>query len=63
MKTQGVDNEIIKMWEKSIEIMKAEGAELVDISLPNAKYALAVYYVIAPAEASNLARYDGSLWS
>jgi aspartyl-tRNA(Asn)/glutamyl-tRNA(Gln) amidotransferase subunit A len=60
MKTEGVDNEIIQMWEKSIEIMKAEGAEIVNISLPNAKYALAVYYVIAPAEASsNLARYDG----
>ena len=60
MKTDGVDTEIIKMWEKTIEIMKAEGAEIVDISLPNAKHALAVYYVIAPAEASsNLARYDG----
>ena len=60
MKTDGVDNEIIKMWERSIEMMKSEGAEIVDISLPNSKHALAVYYIVAPAEASsNLSRYDG----
>lgn len=60
MKIDGVDNEIIKMWERSIEIMKSEGAEIVDITLPNAKHALAVYYIVAPAEASsNLSRYDG----
>lgn len=60
MKIDGVNDEIIKMWERSIEIMKSEGAEIVDVSLPNSKHALAVYYVIAPAEASsNLSRYDG----
>ncbi len=60
MKLDGVDAEIIKMWQDSIEMMKSEGAEIVHITLPNAKNALAVYYVIAPAEASsNLARYDG----
>jgi len=60
MKTDGVDNEIVRMWERSIEMMKSEGAEIVDISLPNSKHALAVYYVVAPAEASsNLSRYDG----
>jgi aspartyl-tRNA(Asn)/glutamyl-tRNA(Gln) amidotransferase subunit A len=60
MKLEGVDAQIINMWQKSIEMMKADGAEIVDISLPHAKHALAVYYVIAPAEASsNLSRYDG----
>ena len=60
MKMDGVNSEIIAMWQKSIEMMKADGAEIVDISLPHAKHALAVYYVIAPAEASsNLSRYDG----
>ena len=41
-------------------MLKARGAEIVNISLPHTKYALAAYYIIAPAEASsNLARYDG----
>lgn len=60
MNMKGIDNEIIKMWQNSIDIMKAEGAEIKEIELPHAKYALATYYIIAPAEASsNLARYDG----
>jgi aspartyl-tRNA(Asn)/glutamyl-tRNA(Gln) amidotransferase subunit A len=60
MNIEGVSEEIIKMWEHSIQIMKDAGAEIIDITLPHAKYALPVYYVIAPAEASsNLARYDG----
>jgi aspartyl-tRNA(Asn)/glutamyl-tRNA(Gln) amidotransferase subunit A len=60
MKQDGISSEILSMWNKSIEIMRQEGAEIVDITLPHAKYALAVYYVIAPAEASaNLSRYDG----
>jgi aspartyl-tRNA(Asn)/glutamyl-tRNA(Gln) amidotransferase subunit A len=60
MELDGVSPEIIQMWQDSIEMMKAEGAEIVNITLPHAKHALAVYYIIAPAEASsNLARYDG----
>lgn len=60
MQQSGLDEGIVKMWQNSIAIMKSEGAEIVNIELPHSKYALAVYYVIAPAEASsNLARYDG----
>ena len=56
----GISNEIIEYWEKGKEWLSEAGAELVDISLPNIKYALPCYYIIAPAEASsNLARYDG----
>jgi aspartyl-tRNA(Asn)/glutamyl-tRNA(Gln) amidotransferase subunit A len=48
------------MWAKGAEWLKAQGAEIVDVSLPHTKYALPVYYIVAPAEASsNLARYDG----
>jgi aspartyl-tRNA(Asn)/glutamyl-tRNA(Gln) amidotransferase subunit A len=46
--------------QAAIEQLRALGAELVDVSLPHTKYALATYYVTAPAEASaNLARFDG----
>jgi aspartyl-tRNA(Asn)/glutamyl-tRNA(Gln) amidotransferase subunit A len=56
----GTNPEIVALWEKGIEWLKAEGAEIIDISLPHTKYGLAVYYIVAPAEASsNLARYDG----
>jgi len=56
----GTNPEIVALWEKGIDWLKAEGAEIVDISLPHTKYGLAVYYIVAPAEASsNLARYDG----
>lgn len=56
----GMPSEIAKLWDDGTEMLKAAGAEIVDISLPHTKYALPAYYVIAPAEASsNLARYDG----
>jgi len=43
----------------AIDTLRQLGAEIVDISLPHTEYALPVYYIIAPAEASaNLARYD-----
>ncbi len=52
--------EIDKLWENGKKILKDSGAEIIDISLPNTKYALPAYYIVAPAEASsNLARYDG----
>ncbi len=55
-----LDPDISKKWQETEEILKAEGAEIVEVTLPNTKYGVAAYYVIAPAEASsNLARYDG----
>lgn len=56
----GLNAEIAAVWDRGIEMLKARCADIVDISLPHTKYALATYYIIAPAEASsNLARYDG----
>lgn len=56
----GMPEEIETIWQQGIEWVKDMGAEIVDVSLPHTKYALPVYYVIAPAEcSSNLARYDG----
>ncbi len=47
-------------WTKAASWLREQGAEIIDISLPTTSYALATYYIIAPAEASsNLARYDG----
>ena len=57
---EGLNEEIAACWDKGIAMLRDRGVEIVDISLPHTKYALAVYYIIAPAEASsNLARYDG----
>jgi aspartyl-tRNA(Asn)/glutamyl-tRNA(Gln) amidotransferase subunit A len=56
----GMPEEIEALWQQGIAWLKAEGAEVRDISLPHTKYALPAYYIVAPAEASsNLARYDG----
>ena len=57
---EGAPPEIGALWAKGAEWLKAQGAEIVEVSLPHTKYALAAYYIVAPAEASsNLARYDG----
>jgi aspartyl-tRNA(Asn)/glutamyl-tRNA(Gln) amidotransferase subunit A len=59
-RVDGMPEEIETEWQKGIAMMKDAGAEIIDVSLPHTKYALPVYYVIAPAEcSSNLARYDG----
>lgn len=56
----GIDPEVRAAVEQSIENFKSLGTQIVDIELPHAKYGIAVYYIIATAEASsNLARYDG----
>jgi len=57
---EGLDEEVRRSIEAAIEAYRGLGAQIVDIDLPHAKYAIAVYYIIATAEASsNLARYDG----
>ncbi|MBY0355837.1 MAG: Asp-tRNA(Asn)/Glu-tRNA(Gln) amidotransferase subunit GatA [Rickettsiales bacterium] len=56
----GLNAEVAALWDHGIALLKAQGAQIVDISLPHTKYALATYYIVAPAEcSSNLARYDG----
>ena len=57
---EGLDDEVREKVENSIENYRSLGAEIVDVELPHAKYGIAVYYIIATAEASsNLARFDG----
>ncbi len=59
-RVDGMPVEIEKLWARGVELLKSAGCEVRDISLPLTKYALPVYYIVAPAEASsNLARYDG----
>ena len=56
----GLDSTVRTQVESGIEAMKKAGATIVPASLPHSKYSLAVYYVVAVAEASaNLARFDG----
>ena len=57
---ENVAPEIREAMKIQIEKLKAEGHDIVELSMPVLKYALAVYYVVVPAEvASNLSRYDG----
>jgi len=57
---EGVDKEVLENFENNLEKLKKSGYEIKDISLPFSKYALAVYYIITPAEVStNLSRFDG----
>lgn len=56
----GVAAGVQQAVDEAVEVLKRLGAEIVEVSLPHTKYALATYYIIAPAEASaNLARFDG----
>ena len=56
----GVDPEVKRITDAAIKSCEAAGAELVEVSLPHTDSAMAVYYIVAPAEASaNLARFDG----
>jgi aspartyl-tRNA(Asn)/glutamyl-tRNA(Gln) amidotransferase subunit A len=57
---EGLDPEIRARLDAALDALKAEGAEIVEVSLPHSKYAVATYYILASAEASsNLARFDG----
>lgn len=57
---QGINDEVRTAVERAVEILKALGAEIVDVELPYADEVLAVYYIVMPCEAStNLSRYDG----
>jgi len=56
----GVDAGVRSAVETALEVYRSLGATTVDISLPNVRYSIPAYYVVAPAEASsNLARFDG----
>ena len=58
--TESVDMEIRDALKQKCELLKSKGHEIVELSMPALKYALAAYYIIVPAEvASNLSRYDG----
>lgn len=57
---EGIDPGVEKIIRDSLNVLENLGAEISEISLPLTSYALAVYYIIAPSEASaNLTRYDG----
>jgi aspartyl-tRNA(Asn)/glutamyl-tRNA(Gln) amidotransferase subunit A len=57
---KGLDGEIEAAVRAAMKEYEKRGATIVDVSLPHSKYALAAYYIVAPAEASsNLARFDG----
>jgi aspartyl-tRNA(Asn)/glutamyl-tRNA(Gln) amidotransferase subunit A len=57
---QGLDPEVEQVARTAIAMLREAGAEIVEVTLPHTDYCVAVYYLIAPAEASsNLARFDG----
>lgn len=57
---EGVDPDVLEVFNDHIESLKAQGHEVVDIELPLFEKGLAAYYIVMPAEvSSNLARYDG----
>ncbi|MBI2611095.1 Asp-tRNA(Asn)/Glu-tRNA(Gln) amidotransferase subunit GatA [Candidatus Kaiserbacteria bacterium] len=56
----GVDKDLLDVFERTLESLRANGYEVKDIEMPTLPYGLAVYYIVMPAEAStNLARFDG----
>ncbi len=58
--TEGVDEDVQARFKATLEALKEQGHEIVPMALPSAKYGLAAYYIIMPAEVStNLARFDG----
>ncbi|MEK6558684.1 MAG: Asp-tRNA(Asn)/Glu-tRNA(Gln) amidotransferase subunit GatA [Planctomycetota bacterium] len=58
--TNGINKDVLDSVKNALKVYERLGAKIVDISLPHTEYAVAVYYIVANAEASsNLARYDG----
>jgi len=58
--TKGFDDDVSDAVNNAVSIIENLGAKCIEVTLPHTEYAVAAYYVIAPAEASsNLARYDG----
>lgn len=57
---KGIDVDVLARFEERLDMLRERGYEIRDVDLPSFEYALAVYYIIMPAEAStNLARFDG----
>ena len=57
---EGLAKDVSKAIQNAIDTYKAMGAEVVEISLPNIKHSIGIYYILATAEcSSNLARFDG----
>jgi len=57
---EGMDSEVERSIKEAVDLFRKWGAEILNISLPHTEYAVAIYYILATAEASsNLARYDG----
>ena len=57
---EGMDSEVQRSIKEAVDFFRKWGAEIQNISLPHTEYAVAIYYILATAEASsNLARYDG----
>ena len=60
LELEGLDPEVRAAFDRSLDVLKDAGAELVDVELPHFEHGVATYYVLCTAEASsNLARYDG----
>ena len=60
MSSPALDPEIKASLEAKLALARSKGYDIVELSLPTLEYALAVYYIVQPAEvASNLSRYDG----
>jgi aspartyl-tRNA(Asn)/glutamyl-tRNA(Gln) amidotransferase subunit A len=56
---EGITQGVRERFEKALELLSSQGAEVVEVSLPHCEYAVAAYYLILPAEASsNLAKFD-----
>ncbi|MFH0819374.1 MAG: Asp-tRNA(Asn)/Glu-tRNA(Gln) amidotransferase subunit GatA [Patescibacteria group bacterium] len=60
LEMEGIDNQVKELFFQAVEKIKKMGVEIIEISLPHAKYAIPVYYILIPSEvSSNMARYDG----